>query len=103
MNIGRLDRKITIESYTTAVNAIGEDVGTWSTYHTAAAAISKGTGLEKPEGGKVTATNKVRFKIRYFAGIDETMRVVYNSNYYDIHEIQELDREGLWITASKKI
>jgi hypothetical protein len=31
------------------------------------------------------------------------MRVLYNGNYYDIVEIQELDREGLFLSAIKKL
>lgn len=103
MNIGRLDRKIVIESYSLAKNALNESVGTWGTYHTCFANVQKAGGSEFIEADKVTATNKVKFKIRYFAGINEKMRVVYNSDYYDITEIQELDREGLWIMANKRL
>lgn len=103
MNIGRLDRKIVIESYTLSKNALNESVGSWSTYHTCFANVLKSGGNEYIEADKVTATNRVKFKIRFFAGINEKMRIVYNSNYYDIIEIQELEREGLWITATKTL
>ena len=103
MNIGRLDRKIVIESYSLAKNAQFESVGTWATYHTCFANVQKAGGTEYVEADKVTATNKVKFKIRYFGGITEKMRIVYNSDYFDIIEIQELEREGLWITATKKV
>jgi SPP1 family predicted phage head-tail adaptor len=103
MNIGRLDRKIVIESETLGTNAIGEYNSTWATYHTTFANVIKGTGGENIEADQVTATNKVKFKIRYFAGINETMRILYNGFYYDITEIQELDREGLFLTATKKL
>lgn len=103
MNIGRLDRKIVIESYTETKNEYGESVGDYSTYHTCFAHVQKAGGNEREEGQKKTATNKVKFKIRFFDGIDETMRVVYNGKYYDIREIQELGREGLWLTAQRKL
>ncbi len=103
MNIGRLDRKIVIEQVSNAKNALGEYVTTWSTYHTCFAAVSRFGGIEKMEAGKTTATNRIRFKIRFFDGITEDMRVLYNSKYYDITEIQELNREGLWLTANTKI
>lgn len=102
MNIGRLDRKIVIEGKTQAQNSYGEPVATWSTYHTAFAQVQKAGGKEGEEASRITATNMVRFKIRFFAGITEDMRVLYNGNYYDIIEIQELDREGLWLKASRK-
>jgi hypothetical protein len=31
------------------------------------------------------------------------MRVVYNATNYDIIEIQELDREGLFLTATRTL
>ena len=102
MNIGALDRQIVIQSYTTSLNTFGEKVNVWATFVTLWANVQKHGGVEKLEGGKNTATNKVKFKVRYFAGITEDMRIVYNSQDYDIHEIQELGREGLWITASRK-
>lgn len=102
MNIGKLDRKIVIQSETVAKNEQGESVATWATYHTCFAMVQKAGGNEKIESGRITATNRKKFKIRFYDGIDEGMRIVYNSNYYDIVEIQELDREGLWLTATKK-
>ena len=103
MNIGRLDRKIVIESPSDLQNALGEYYSSWSTYYTCFASVSRFGGTEKLEAGKTTATNKVRFKIRFFDGINEDMRVLYKGRYYDIIEIQELDREGLWLTATVKI
>ena len=103
MNIGRLDRKIVIENQTFSTNSIGEYTSSWSVFHTTFASIKKVSGSEKIEADQITATNKVRFKIRFFDGITEAMRVVYNGAYYDIIEIQELDREGLFLTAIKKL
>jgi len=103
MNIGRLDRKIVIEEPTEGKNTSGEWVQTWSTYHTAFANVQKVGGSENLQADKTTATNKVRFKIRFFAGINEDMRIVYGDAYYDITEIQELDREGLWLMANKRV
>lgn len=104
MNVGRLDRKIVIEQRSTSSeNAIGESVYTWATFHTAFAAMQRVGGTEVEEADKTTATRKVKFKIRYFAGLDETMRVLYDGSYYDITEIQDLGREGLWLYANKKL
>ncbi len=99
MNIGRLDRKIVIESGVDAQNEYGEYVTTWSTYHTCFASVSRFGGVEKLNSGKIEAKNRVRFKIRFFDGIYENMRVIYDSKTYNITEIQELGREGLWLTC----
>lgn len=103
INIGRLDRKIVIEAETIGQNSIGEYVSTWSVHHTTFANVAKVSGGENVQAGQVTATNKVRFKIRYYSGINEAMRIDYNGHYYDIVEIQELDREGLFLTATKRL
>ena len=103
MNIGRLDRKIVIENQTFSNNSIGEYTSSWSTFHTAFSSVTKVSGSESVQADQITATNKVRFKIRFFDGINEAMRVLYNGNYYDIVEVQELDREGLFLTAIKKL
>ncbi len=102
MNISRLDRKIVIEEPIETVVSY-EAAMSWQVYHTCFAAVSKFGGGEKLEAGKTTATNKVRFKIRFFDGISEDMRILYNNRYYDITEIQELGREGLWLTANVKV
>ena len=103
MNIGRLDRKIVIQVQNFTTNSIGEYTTTWDTFHNAFANVQKVSGTEAINADQVTATNKVKFKIRYFAGINESMRVVYNATNYDIIEIQELDREGLFLTATRTL
>lgn len=102
MRINRLHRKIVIEQSTNAKNSYGEWVSTWATFHTCFAEVNRFGGGEKLEAEKTTATNRVRFKIRFFDGITEDMRVLYDSKYYIITEIQELDREGLWLTAERE-
>jgi SPP1 family predicted phage head-tail adaptor len=103
MNTGRLDRKIVIQNYTDAKNAYGESERTWAAYHTTFSSISQDGGKDNNEADKTTATRKVKFKIRFFAGITENMRIVYNGYNYDITQIQELERDGLWLWANKKL
>jgi SPP1 family predicted phage head-tail adaptor len=66
MNIGRLDRKIVIETPSQSANTSGEWTQTWSTYHTTFANVQKAGGTETLQADKTTATNKVKFKIRFF-------------------------------------
>jgi len=105
VNIGNLDRFITITVFTqTGTEANGEkifDDGT--TFHEGFARIERVGGNERLEGDKITATNKVRFTIRFKEGVREEMTITYNSELYDILEIQELGRrEGLWLTATRQ-
>ena len=61
-----------------------------------------GRGGEKYEQGRDTNTNIKVFKIRYFAGIEPTMRILYDSGYYNILNVDEAGREGLLLTTEKK-
>lgn len=103
MNIGSLDRKIVIENPTDTQNSMGEYVSSWTTFLTAAANVTRFGGGERIEAGKTTAKNRVRFKIRFYDGITEDMRIQYNGATYYITEIQELHREGLWLTCEKDL
>ncbi len=103
MNIGNLDRFITIvQSIETGEEANGEPIYTDSTFHECFARLERISGKEQLEGDKMTATNKVRFTIRLKEGITEDMRITYKGKNYDIIEIQELGREGLWLTSTRQ-
>lgn len=103
MNIGNLDRFITIvQSTQTGKEDNGELIFTDSDFHECFARIERVGGNERLEGDKITATNKVRFTIRLKEGITEDMRITYKGENYDIIEIQELGREGLWLTATRQ-
>lgn len=106
MFIGKLDRRITIQSYTTAKNDYGEDIRTWSDYLTIWAGINFKRGNEVFEADQLTAVNEVKFVIRYNSNINETMRIVYESNNYDITFIEEFTdssrKRYMFLTAHKK-
>jgi SPP1 family predicted phage head-tail adaptor len=103
MNIGRLDRKIFIEKPVQTQYEYGEFNDTWETFHICLSNVQAAGGAERYEANTETATNKVKFKIRYFAGINEAMRILYNDGIYDIYQIQELGREGLFLWGEKKV
>ena len=63
----------------------------------------KFAGNEREEASKETSTRKTKFLIRYFGGLNEAMRIVYNARYYDILLIEEYGRDGLIITAESKL
>ena len=106
MIIGKLDRRIEIQTATDTRNAFGEGVPGWTTTNTVWAAAEPGGGNEGTEGEKITATGLIKFTIRYIAGLDEKMRIIYGGETYDITNISEpvLERKRvLEITAKKKV
>ena len=66
MRIGKSDRRITVERYTTSTNAYGERVQTWSTLLTVWAELMKtGEGMtERISTNQDMPIQRVRFKIR---------------------------------------
>jgi SPP1 family predicted phage head-tail adaptor len=97
---GNLNRRITIEQYTSALNAYGESLITWAPVTTVWAQLRQAKGTENVEAAQLTAVSDKIFWIRYRTGLNEKMRVLYDSQYYDIKEINEVGtREGLEIRA----
>jgi SPP1 family predicted phage head-tail adaptor len=81
---GELDKRITIQSYTTTQNSYGEETKSWSDLVTVWAAVEPLQGREYWAAQKVNAELTVQFRIRYRAGITPKMRVYYDSRYFYI-------------------
>ena len=92
MQIGDLDRRIVLEAPTKVSNTYGEETLTWATYRTVWAKVDWKGGSEKVEKEKITATSKVLFYIRNLdISINEEYRISYDSKYYYINVINEID------------
>lgn len=97
--IGNMDRRITIQSFTATQDESGGEILTWKDWKHVSAKLTypNTVGKEaylglKEEGFQLTATRNVIFTIRYIAGLNEKMRIIYNGGLYDIIAIQELAR-----------
>lgn len=91
---GALTKKISIEEITgTARTSSGDVTETWAERSAPFAAIEPINGREYFAASQVQAENTVRFRIRYESGLTTKMRILYNTNYYDIHSIINA-REG---------
>ena len=96
MNIGALDRRITLQRPTTSTNDYGEREVTWSTYATVWAAIErKPSASERVSGEQVLSYQNVVFLIRSsksIGALEASYRVSYDSKIYDILGVQEVGR-----------
>jgi SPP1 family predicted phage head-tail adaptor len=101
VNIGRLDRRITIESKTSTLNTFNDPVDTWATLAQVWAAVSYERGIEPYQSGQMDAQRYARFKIRWRTDVDEhTCRIVHDGKTYNILGVLELGRrDGLDIPA----
>lgn len=92
MEIGKLDRRIVIESRSAARGTAGSETYTWAPLVTVWAQVIEGTVNERFEADSRRETRMVVFRVRYRPTITAAMRVLYNSKYYGITGIKEIGR-----------
>ena len=94
MKIGPLRERIVIEAKSFTQSASGEPVETWTVFAgniwAAADPVSISRSAESFEAQKINTTSMIRFRIRYIDGIVTTMRVVWRSKNWNIHEKLDL-------------
>ena len=103
--IGNLDKRITLQSYTTATDAYGQKVETYSTLATVWAWVRYGSGSERIMANRETAVADCIFVIRFRSTVTEKTRILYGSDYYDIiHIAHSTDgrRRYMELTAVKR-
>ncbi len=96
LNIGKMDRRITIERESETVKPSGSIIKAWATVATVWAEIVQQTTNEFFTGYGEAETGTVIFRVRYRPGITTANRVTYAGQVYDLKEIKELGRrDGL--------
>ncbi len=107
MNIGRMDRRITLKTPTLTKNAIGESLKTYSTLDVVWASIKFPSGMAMNEGeeaGIEKAIKPVEFSIRFRTDVDETVNVYYQSKTYEVKRVVEIGRrDGLRLITEVRI
>lgn len=92
MRAGRLNRTISILSpASTAQDATGQPVVTWSTFAAVPASVMPITGREYFAAQQEVGRVDTRISIRYLSGVDVQMRVLYDSLQYDIEAVIDTD------------
>tara|TARA_R100000664_G_C2758654_1_gene147742 strand:+ start:1241 stop:1555 length:315 start_codon:yes stop_codon:yes gene_type:complete len=102
MNIGKLDRKITIKSVSTTADDYGQEIQTFSTLTSVWARILYKNEVEKFENDQLKAISNIHFFIRYRTDITEQMRISYNNKTYLIEGISEIGR-GVGLEIKTKL
>lgn len=100
LRAGELDRRITIQVETLAVNDFKEREKTWSTFASNLPAKREYISGSEPMGEfERRAERSVRFKIRWLSGISAKMRIIDDdSNTWEITAIEEIGRRiGLYL------
>jgi SPP1 family predicted phage head-tail adaptor len=96
----KFDRRIVIQEKTNTSDTYNQPVPTWATFATVWASVDDRSGGESFQADQLTAYRNTVFTIRYLSGLNETMRIKYNLQYYNIRMIKSPDRKrSLEITA----
>jgi len=93
MRAGKLDRRVSLQTATDSQDAYGQAISTWATTYTVWADVFPMPYTEQVEGDRKTEQTLFKVRIRYQSGVIPTMRLVYNSQYYDIISINEGNRQ----------
>lgn len=92
LNIGNMDRRITIERETETLKPSGDATKVWAPVATVWAEVLQQTASEFFTGYGEAETGTVIFRVRFRPGITTADRVNYDGTAYGIKEIKELGR-----------
>jgi len=100
MRAGQLDRRIKVQLPVERQDGAGGAAPAWEDFLTLWARLEPAGGGEASGEGGVTAQRRAVWTIRWYPGIDETCRIVYEGQAWDIELVEEIGRKaGLRITA----
>lgn len=100
--IGRMDRRITIQAPTQAQGGTyGEPTQSWAEWAVVWAKVTSTGGREFHDAAQLSAEITTRFQIRYKAGLVPTMRILFEGRIYHIHHVNELGRHWAWEIFAK--
>lgn len=92
LNIGNMDRRITIDRETETVKPSGSVVKAWTPVATVWAEVVQQSASEFFTGYGEAETGTMIFRVRYRPGITTADRVTYDGQSYGLKEIKELGR-----------
>lgn len=100
MKAGKLDRRIRLETKTATLDSYGQESVTWGLLAEVWAEVLPMSGRELIASMQVTPEAMTKFRIRWITGFNETGRIVYRNEIYEVTHIAEIGRqEGLEIVA----
>jgi SPP1 family predicted phage head-tail adaptor len=107
MDIGSMNRRITIQKHTTAVDAIGNHTSEWSDFHSCFSYVNLSSGREYGSAPDTVSEDTLVFTVRWcrkLSGINsKEYRIVYGGQDYDITIVDDVQfrHEKLKLTAKR--
>ncbi len=99
---GHMRHKIVIEQATDTQGGGGAISQTWATFKTLYAQRIDTGGIESLFGRQISSEITVVWRCMYVEGITAKMRILYDSNYYNIVAVNEHGRQYLEIMTKRQ-
>lgn len=99
MDPGTLNRRITIQRQSTSTDEAGQPLDVWTDVATVWANVKGQTGLgaiKDVQGNVSSSISRYSFRIRFRAGLDAGMRVIYNAVPFDVTQVRMDFAEREW-------
>ncbi len=103
MRAGGLKHRIEIQANIESVNEFGERVKTWATTVATKADIVFRDGTSVMKHGEVFTDYKVDFRVRKYHHVDETMRILFDSNIYRVEAVLPNFEKNLKLVKAIKL
>lgn len=102
MRSEKLDKRVVIEQLDVTIDDYGQRKRVWTVLTSCWASIKLNIGNEMVSSKSTVTDRVIDVKIRYRTDLNYNMRLIYNSEYYNIDDLIELGREeGIMIKASR--
>lgn len=92
MRAGGLDRRVTLQRFTTTEDEYGEPIAAWVDLATVFAEVRQQGGREYLAAETIMADRRVVFFIHWFPGLTVLDRVSYGGLIHNIKEVREIGR-----------
>lgn len=92
MRAGGLDRRVTLQRFTSTQDEYGEEIQTWADLATVFAEVRQQGGQEFLAAAQIQASKRVVFFIRWYPGLTPLDRVSFDGTLHDIAEVREIGR-----------
>lgn len=102
---GKLDRRILIQRPVVVRDEHGDEIEGWVDVATVWAEFKRTGGNEEFRASQTSNVQTVAFRIRFRAGLDPKMTVVYEGRRYDILDVGESEdgrRVGITLTCEAR-
>lgn len=99
MDIGKLNKRITIQVFSKTTDDEGYIKEEWADYKTVWAHCKPHSANEYYKANAINSKASIKFNIRYCKGLDTSMRIKYKDKFYNILSIENVDESNIemWI------